>query len=49
MRDIAEKKILLALGFKSYGSYPLYGEVIQQYQMSKLGWNDYVRPQGVVK
>jgi RHS repeat-associated protein len=40
---------LLALGFKSYGTYPLYGEVIQQYRMSRLGWDDYVKPQGVVK
>ena len=33
--------IKLALGFNSYGTHPLHGEIIQQYRWSKLGWNDY--------
>lgn len=36
-------KIMLGLGIKHYGTPPLYGEVIQQYRMSRMGWNDYHR------
>lgn len=41
--------IKLATGVTSYGTHPLHGELIQQYRMSKLGWDSYVRPQMVVK
>jgi hypothetical protein len=32
------EKIQLATGIKQYGTAPLFGEVMQQYRMSKKGW-----------
>ncbi|RYZ85269.1 MAG: hypothetical protein EOP04_16340, partial [Proteobacteria bacterium] len=34
----------LAVGLKSFGTHPLHGELMQQYRMSKMGWDAYKSP-----